>query len=557
MAEMKFIALSGTTGATENLYVYEYGADMIVVDCGVGFPDPEMLGVDLVIPDFDYIVKNKEKLRGIVITHGHEDHLGALPFLLKDLPAQAGVQAPIYATRLTAAFIEDKLLDYGVKDAKVNVMNPDNGEKVKLGVFEINPFRISHSVPDGVGLGINTPEGMLMHVPDYKFDWSSVDRKPFDVQKAVSIASNGVLALASDALGSTTPGHTESEKVLDERIEKVIGEAKNRIYFTTISSNIARIQQAINAAEKTGRKVAFVGRSMERKAAIAKKLGYLHYHPSIEVHMRKAAKMNRDKVLFIISGCYGQPGSALYRVAHDDHRFLHIEKDDTVIFSADPAPPGSKMKVDYLVDRFLEGHVDVHYYDLQEDLHVSGHGSQEDIRFLFGLIKPKYFIPIGGTVRHMRAYHKLAEEFGANSSSIFELMPGDSLIYEEGRARKGKRIAVRSVLVDGLGIGDVGNVVLRDRRILSEEGFVISLMQLDSASGKLVSAPELITKGFVFEKSSKDVLKMGVEKILSQTKKINNLSQNQLKEITVDTLEHFFFEEIGRRPMILPVVVEV
>ncbi len=555
MASLKFIALSGTTGATENLYVYEYGNDMVVVDCGVGFPDPEMLGVDLVIPDFSYIVNNRQKLRGIIVTHGHEDHLGALPFLLKDLAAQAS-NSPIYATKLTAAFIEDKLADYAVKNAKVTVIDPDRDVKIKLGGFVVSTFRVSHSVPDAVGLAIDTPEGVMMHVPDYKFDWSSVDKKPFDVAKAVSLAANGVLALASDALGSTTPGHTESESVLEERIESVITKARQRVFFTTISSNISRMQQAIRAAEKTGRKVAFVGRSMERKAEIAKRLGYLHYNSSMEVDSRAAARLPRNKVLLIISGCYGQSGSALHRVAEDDHRFLKIDPNDTVIFSADPAPPGSKMKVDYVVDRLLELNVDVHYYDLQEDLHVSGHGSQEDIRLLFGLVKPKYFIPIGGTVRHMRAYSQLAQGLGYSATSVFELMPGDSIEFDRGNVRRGKKLAVRSVLVDGLGVGDVGNIVLRDRRILASEGFVIAMMQFDSATKKLTGTPELVTRGFVFEKDSKEVLQKGVDKLISQTKR-DNLNQHQLKEIAVDTLERFFFDELERRPMILPVVIEI
>lgn len=396
----------------------------------------------------------------------------------------------------------------------------------------------------------------MMHVPDYKFDWSSVDRKPFDVQKAVILASRGVLALASDALGSTTPGHTESESVLEERIEAVITKAKNRVFFTTISSNISRMQQAIHAAEKTGRKVAFVGRSMERKAEIARSLGYLHYSSNIEVDARAAARLPKNKVLLIISGCYGQPGSALHRVSEDDHRFLHIDPNDMVIFSADPAPPGSKMRVDYVVDRLLEKQVDVHYYDLQEDLHVSGHGSQEDIRLLFGLIKPKYFIPIGGTVRHMRAYSQLAQGLGAEPGNVFELMPGDSVEFERGVAKRGKRMPVRSILVDGLGVGDVGNIVLRDRRILSREGFVIAIMQFDSAAKALSGTPELVTRGFVFEKDSKEVLQKGVDKLIAHAKK-ENLNQHQLKEIAVDTLERFFFEELERRPMILPVVIEV
>lgn len=549
MNSLKFIALSGTTGATENLYVYEYGNDMVVVDCGVGFPDPEMLGVDLVIPDFDYIIKNKNKLRGIVITHGHEDHLGALPFLLKD------VQAPIFATRLTAAFIEDKLADYGIKSARVNVIDPDRMIPTKLGVFSVHPFRVSHSVPDAAGMAIDTPEGMVFHVPDYKFDWTSVDKKPFDVAKAVSLASRGVLCMASDALGSTNPGHTESEAVLEERIEQVVSKAKGRVFFTTISSNISRMQQAINVAQRNNRKISFVGRSMEAKAEIARRLGYLNYPSNIEVHARKASKLPKNQVLYIISGCYGQDGSALYRVAHNDHRFIDIDTNDTVIFSADPAPPGSKQKVDYLVDRLLELKIDVHYYDLQEDLHVSGHGSREDIKLLFGLVKPKYLIPIGGTVRHMRAYSLIAQDMGHKASNVFELMPGDSVEFSKGAARRGKQIFVKSVLVDGLGVGDVGNVVLRDRKILSQEGFVIAVVQYAKSEGVVLDKPEIISRGFVFEKTNKNVIENASGKVASELKK--GMSAEQIKSVMTNTLEKYFYEEIGRRPMVIPVVIEM
>jgi len=550
MGMLKFVALSGTTAATENLYIYEYEGDMLVVDCGVGFPDPEMLGVDLVIPDFSYIIKNKNKLRGIVITHGHEDHLGALPFLIKD-----GVNAPIYATRLTVAFIEDKMLDCGVKNARIFVFDPEKDFVIKLGVFGVTAFRVSHSVPDAVGLAIDTPEGVVMHVPDYKFDWSSVDHRPFDVAKAVSLASKGVLMLASDALGATTPGHTESEAVLEERIEQVVTKAKHRVFFTSISSNISRMQQAIDAAQKNGRKVAFVGRSMERKAEIARQLGYLKYPSAIEVNSRRASKLPRNQILYIISGCYGQNGSALYRVAHSDHRFLEIEENDTVIFSADPAPPGSKQKVDYLVDRLLELNVDVHYYDLQEDLHVSGHGSREDIKFLFGLMRPRYLIPIGGTVRHMRAYSLIAQEMGYKPNQVFELMPGDCVEFTRGNARKGKKFLVKSVLVDGLGVGDVGNVVLRDRRILSEEGFVIAVAQYARSEGKLIERPEIVSRGFVFEKTSKNVLENASLRIAGEIK--SGMTGEQIKSLMVDVLEKYFFEEVGRRPMIIPVVIEI
>src|SRR5258708_33191691 len=334
---LKFIAISGTTGVTQNCYVYETETDMIIVDCGVGFPEPEMYGVDLIIPDFTYIRENVRKLRGIVISHGHEDHLGALPFLLKD------VKAPIYATRLVAGFIKDKFEDQGAKVPQINIFDPER-DVVTLGSFKITPFRVSHSVPDGVGFCIDTPEGKAFHVPDYKFDWTPVDGKPFDVRRAASLAMSGnVLMLASDSLGSTSPGHTESEAFIEGAIEAIMSKAHGQIFFTTISSNISRMQQAINVAGRLNRKVVFVGRSIDRKADIAKRLGYLNYPIGIVVNAKQAKRMDPKNLMYIISGSYGQPGSALYRVATADHEFLNIGKGDVVIFSADPAPPGSKV----------------------------------------------------------------------------------------------------------------------------------------------------------------------------------------------------------------------
>src|SRR5258708_10216831 len=316
---LKFIPISGTTGVTENCYVYEYEDSMIIVDCRVGFPDPEMYGVDLIIPDFKYIIENKHKLKAIFITHGHEDHIGALPFLFKD------IVAPIYATKLVAAFIEDKFEDYEGDVPKVNVIDPDK-DVITAGVFKVSSFRVSHSVPDGVGFCIETPEGKAFHVPDYKFDWTPVDGRPFDVRRAASLASENVLMLASDALGATSPGHTESEAFIEGAIERIMTKAKGAIFFTTISSNISRMQQAINVAARLNRKVVFVVRSIDRKADIAKKLGYLNYKDGIVITNKQANKMDAKSIMYIISGSYGLPGSALYRVALSEHDFLYIAK---------------------------------------------------------------------------------------------------------------------------------------------------------------------------------------------------------------------------------------
>lgn len=551
MAKLRFIAISGTTGVTENCYVYEYENDMIVVDAGVGFPEADMYGVDLVIPDFSYIRENKHKLRGVLISHGHEDHLGALPFLLRD------VKTTIYATKLVAGFIGDKFEDYKTQIPKINVFDPEK-DTLNLGAFKVTPFRVSHSVPDGVGYCISTPEGKIFHVPDYKFDWTPVDGKPFDVAKASMLAQGGVLALASDALGSTTPGYTESEKGIEERIFMVSEKARGKILFSTISSNISRIKQALNVALKLKRKVVFVGRSIDRKSEISKKLGYLDYPNNLVVSKKQALKLPDNEIIYIISGSYGQPGSALYRAATGDHDWVSVGEGDVVIFSGDPSPPGSKANVDYLVDELLMKGVDVHYYDIQENLHVSGHGSQEDIKMLMAIVKPKYFIPIGGSIRHMKAYSQIAHDMGNANGSVYELQSGEIVEFESGHANKAKeKIKVRDVLVDGLGVGDVGNVVLRDRQILSKEGVAIVLLQLDRVSNTLVSDPEVISRGFVFGATSAKLLDEASYKLRVFLESRNKLDERNIKDHTVNFLEEYFFKRIGRRPMILPVVVEI
>ncbi len=547
---LKFIALSGTTGVTQNCYVYEYENDMIVVDCGVGFPEPEMYGVDLVIPDFSYIKNNSRKLRAILISHGHEDHMGGLPFLLRE------VKAPVYATRLVAGFIEDKLADYGMRGEKINVFNPER-DTISLGVFRVTPFRVSHSVPDGVGYAIDTPEGRLFHVPDYKFDWTPVDGRPFDIAKASALSSEGTLAVASDCLGSTSPGYTRSEKEIESQIETIARHAHGKILFTTVSSNISRMQQAMNVAVRLGRKVVYIGRSIEKKAEIARSLGYLKYPQGLVLPHKKARNLPKERVMFIVSGSYGQPGSALSRISLGEHDFISIEKGDVVIFSSDPAPPGSKANVDSVVDRLIEASADVHYYDIQEDLHVSGHGSIEDIKMLFALLRPKYFIPVGGTVRHMKAFSGLALDMGAKESDVFELMPGEIVEFKNKNARRAGKLPVKDVLVDGLGIGDVGNVVLRDRQILAQDGIAIVIIELDRNAGKIIAPPDIVSRGFIFEGTDKGLLRKAAALLGTKFEKRDKIDVGVAREISIDFLEKFFFEQTGRRPMILPLVIEV
>lgn len=547
---LKFIPISGTTGVAENMYVYEYGDDMIIVDCGIGFPVSDMYGVDLIIPDFSYIRKNIKKLRGIVITHGHEDHMGALPFLLKD------INTKIYSTKLVAGFIDDKLKDAGIEKRNIKVFNPEK-DVMTLGVFRITPFRISHSVPDSVGFCIDTPEGKIFHVPDYKFDWTPVDRHTFDIARASILASSGVLALASDSLGANTPGHTESEMKIEPKIESIMKKATGRIVVTTISSNISRMKQVMNVAEKLNRKVVFLGRSTERKASIARDLGYLSTPRGLTVHARRAKRMDKKSLVYIASGSYGQPGSALAKAARGENDLLTIDPRDTVIFLGDPSPPGSKSSVDGLVDRMIGANIDVHYYDLQEDLHVSGHGSQEDIKTLFALIKPKFFIPIGGTIRFNRGYSEIAQEMGARQGDVFELLSGEVLEFSEGRAKKIMKIPLKNVLVDGLGVGDVGSVVLRDRKQLAKDGVVVILLKIGKNDKKLVGEPVIISRGFVFQKATRKFIEKTTRELKLELSRKKDLDAKFAREVTINFLERYLYRETRRRPMVVPVIVEV
>ena len=397
---LRFIALSGTTGVTENLNVYEYKDEMIILDCGVGFPDLEMPGVELVIPDFSYVVKNKHKLKAIVLSQGHEDHIGALPFLLKE------VNAPIYCAPLVKEFVEEKFRDNRIVDYKINVFNSER-DTFEIGSFKISPFKVTHSVPDTVGFAIETPEGKIMHIPEHKIDQESVDGHSFDLPRARKLAEGDVLCLISDCLGSNEPGFAPSAVPVEERMLNIARNAKRGLFMTAMSSSIGRFQQMINIATKLQRKVVFMGRSIQQKAESAHKLGYLKYLDNQIVDFKTAKRIHPNGLMYIVAGCYGQVGSSVYRLATDDDDRVSVSEGGMFIFSANPAPDYSKESQNFVIDELIDRGVDVHYYDLKEGLHVSGHGGQEDIKMLFDICKPKYFIPTGGTIRHMHSYEKL------------------------------------------------------------------------------------------------------------------------------------------------------
>lgn len=547
---LKFIALSGTIDVTENLYLYEYGNDMMIVDCGVGFPDLEMPGVELVLPDFSYIIKNKHKLRGIVVSQGHDDHVGALPFLLKEVDVQ------IWCTPLVTEFLKVKFKDYKVPKYKLNTFNPDR-DVFEVGPFKISSFRVTHSVPDTVGFAIDTPVGRIFHVAEHKMDQTSADNMNFDVPKAKRLADEKpVLCLMSDCLGSNSPGLTPSGVSIEDNLFNIATAARQALYMTAISSSIGRFQQMMRVAQKINRKVVLVGRSIQSKVEIAHELGYLKYLPDQIVDLKESENYNPSKLMYIIAGCYGQPGSSVYRLALDEHERVKINKGDTFIFSADPGPAYSKESEDFIVDKLIDLGVDVHYYDLNEGLHVSGHGGQEDIKELFKIVKPKYFIPTGGTIRYMKSYEKLAVSVGAREQDVFRLKPGESVIFENGEARRGETITVKEVMVHGLGIGDIGKVVLEDRTALGKEGVVVAVVKM-GRNGKVLARPVLTSRGFVFEPGYGGVLDEAAIDLdrTFQSKKILNVSS--VKNLTNQFLEKYFYDKTRRHPMILPVVVEV
>lgn len=547
---LKFIALSGTIDVTENLYLYEYGNDMMIVDCGVGFPDLEMPGVELVLPDFSYIVKNKHKLKGIVVSQGHDDHVGALPFLLKE------VNAPIWCTPLVTEFLKVKFKDYKVTNFKLNTFNPDR-DVFEVGPFKISSFRVTHSVPDTVGFVIDTPQGRVFHVAEHKMDQTSADNMNFDIPKAKRLADEKpVLCLMSDCLGSNSPGLTPSGVSIEDNLFNIAKDARQALYMTAISSSIGRFQQMMRVAQKINRKVVLVGRSIQSKIEIAHELGYLEYPQDLIIDLKDAENYNPNRLLYIIAGCYGQPGSSVYRLALDEHERVKVNKGDTFIFSADPGPAYSKESEDFIVDKLIDLGVDVHYYDLNEGLHVSGHGGQEDIKELFKIVKPKYFIPTGGTIRYMKSYEKLAVSVGAKEENVFRLKPGESVVFENGEAKRGEIIPVKEVMVHGLGIGDIGKVVLEDRTALGKEGVVVAVVKV-GRDGRVIARPSLTSRGFVFEPGYGGVLDEAAIDLDRTFHGKKMKTSSEVKNLTNQFLEKYFYDKTRRHPMILPVVVEV
>jgi len=550
--ELKFIPIGGTTNVTKNMYVYEYGNDIIVVDCGIGFPDSDMLGVDVVVPDIGYLLKNREKVRGIIISHGHEDHFGALPYVLPELPV------PVYATELVQGFISNKLRDRNLKNVSQKLIDV-NKTVLNLGAFEVSFFHTNHSVPESMGLVIKTPVGTLVHAPDFKFDWTPVMGEPFDVARAVQLTGGNVLSLASDCLGASNSGYTASERDIADTFNDLMDKAVGRqVLVTTVSSNISRISQAVKASLDHGRKVIIAGRSLNQNIGVATKLGLLAFPPGTFVEEEEAKKLPQGSLTYLVAGAYGQVGSALWRIAEGEHTHIEIAPHAAVIFSADPIP-GVHDQVDFIIDRLTSLGADVYYSQIQENLHVSGHGNQGDLTMLAGILKPKYFTPIGGTIHHMRAYRNLVEKMNVASDRIFELVEGQTLLFNgNGQARLGPVVETTSVFVDGGQVGEIGNVVIRDRQALSQDGILVISVPYISSERRYLEKVQLVSRGFVYVKESQELFNRAARAATQVIKSLKPGADFATVKAEIERdLSRFLFKQTGRNPIVLVSIVEI
>ena len=549
---IKVSFLGGLNEVGKNMTLFEYGEDMFLVDCGLAFPDQDMLGVDLVLPDFTYVERNADRIRGIVITHGHEDHIGGLPYLLKVL------NVPVYGTKLTIGLIQGKLREHGLlNSASLNVIKP--GDVITLGGFTVEAIHVNQSIPDALGLAIRCEGGTIVHTGDFKIDTTPIDGGMMDLGRLAEIGQEGVLCLMSDSTNAERPGFTESERKVGESFETLFRKAgNNRIIVATFSSNIHRVQQIMNVAASLGRKVALVGRSLENVVSISAELGYLNIPEGIVIDINMINRYPADKLVIITTGSQGEPMSALTRMAFSDHRKVEIHPNDYVIISATPIP-GNEKTVSRVVNELMKLGADVVYEKMYE-VHVSGHACQEELKMIMGIVKPKYFIPVHGELKHLRKHAGLALSMGIPKENI--------LIADNGRVAEISKKALRCtstvpagrVFVDGYGVGDVGSVVLRDRKHLAQDGLVIVAVCIDRESGMIVSGPDVVTRGFVYVKESEELInaarEVAVEAIEAQTDG-GYFDWNSIKASLRDEISHLMYERTKRSPMILPVIMEV
>ncbi len=547
--KLKVIPLGGLGEIGKNMTVMEYENDIIIVDAGLMFPGEELLGIDMVIPDISYLADKKDKVKGIVITHGHEDHIGALPYILPE------VNVPVYSTKLTQGLISVKLKENRVRiEAKLNIV--PYGGQVKLGQFHVEFFPVCHSIPDSSGLIIYTPAGTVVHSGDFKLDYTPVDGKPTDLVRLAQLGAQGVMLLLADSTYAELPGYTPSEMVVGESLDRIMAESPGRVIVTTFSSLISRVQQVIKSAAKYGRRVFIVGRSMNDTTHMAMELGYLNVPAGILGRLEELRNLPHDKICLITTGSQGEPTSALVRMLHRDNRQVHIIKGDTVIFSATPVP-GNEALVNRTVDNLFKRGAQV-FYDKVAQVHVHGHGSQEELKLLLNLVRPKYFMPIHGEFRHLSFHAKLAEAVGIPRENIFLLEDGQILELNSDAARIDGKVHAGDIYVDGLSVGDIGSLELRNRRVMSRDGIVVAIMALNKQTGKLVGLPNIVSRGFVDSEEAKDLLEESRHVLAEIIEKNGNPAEWSTVDNKVrETLNNFFYDRTRRHPMILPILVKV
>jgi len=551
--KLMIFSLGGVAEIGKNMYVVQYANDIVVVDAGLKFPEEDMLGIDIVIPDITYLTENRDKVRGILITHGHEDHIGGLPYVLKNL------NVPVYGTKLTLGLVENKLKEAGLLgETKRVLINADS--EVQLGsTMKATFFRTNHSIPDSVGVCLETPEGNVVHTGDFKFDHTPVNNQFADLHRMGEIGKNGVLALLSDSTNAERPGFTPSEKNVGIVLDDIFSKAEQRVVVATFASNVHRIQQVIDAAYTTGRKVTIIGRSMVNVVTIASELGYLNVPDGLLIEPEEVNKMAADRVVILCTGSQGEPMSALTRMARSTHRKVDILPGDTVIIAATPVP-GNEKYVGRTIDELFRLGAEVIYSGSNSGVHVSGHGSQEELKLMLNLMRPKYFIPVHGEYRMLRRHALLGESVGVDPDNIFLVDVGDVVEIQNGVARKAGKVPSGNVLIDGLGVGDVGNIVLRDRKLLSQDGILVVVVTLSKQDGTIVSGPDIISRGFVYVRESEGLLEEANRIVSSTLEKLMSENVNEwasLKTSVKDALGRFLYEQTRRRPMILPIIMEV
>ncbi|MBO5348801.1 MAG: ribonuclease J [Clostridia bacterium] len=549
--KLKIIPLGGLEEIGKNITVFEYEDEIILVDCGLEFPEDSMLGVDMVIPDVTYLERNKEKLKGMVITHGHEDHIGSIPYVLRK------VDMPIYATKLACGLIKNKLEEHKMV-RKTKLITVEQGQTVNFGKIKVEFIRSSHSIPDSVMLAIKTPVGTVLHTGDFKIDYTPIDGEVMDFGRIAELGNEGILALMSDSTNAERKGYTMSESTVGDVFEKLFQNCNKRIVVATFASNVHRVQQILNSAVKHNRKVAVCGRSMINMIETASSLGYIQVPEKTFIDIDMIKNYNDEQLVIITTGSQGEAMSALTRMASGDHKKVVITPNDLVIISATPIPGNEKL-VSKVIDDLMQIGAEVVYSAL-EDVHVSGHACQEEQKLIFALAKPKYFIPVHGEYRQLKAHSETAQEMGIPKENIFMMKNGRVLEMNQDEAKLAGAVPSGKILVDGLGVGDVGNIVLRDRQHLSQDGLIIIVMTMDSSTGEIVSGPDVISRGFVYVRESENLMDDVKRQIREEVQKFedkNITDWSTIKSTLKDSLREYIFQKTKRNPMILPIIMEI